>query len=356
MVERTRTFRSTARLIELEDELPSESEAQPNRITPWILRLLMAALLLFGSEILLWIDPPSRTIEDWALLAGGYFLLGTLALDLAARFRIRSVYDAMAVVGIVALYNGLLLNPETALSDFPGTFMTQVIGAHSLLEMEMFGLFLALTGGANRRIFRLLLGFSLWVGFYWGIWLRWTPSETDWLHEEVALTTMALWAGVLLAVIGVLAVFAGRRASTGTPDDLQVTVPGLGMVGIIGAGLLIYRASQIELDAAAVTIVAILTVLGLAILWFQRPTKGAILLDAHYPPILPPVVWIGAAIVIFTVATAVGYHLPKIDVLGYSQVSLMEYGFVAVGTLWWPVIAAVVSIDGLDRIGRMRRW
>jgi hypothetical protein len=131
-----------------------------------MLRLLMAALLLFGSEILLWIDPPARAFTDWLLLVVGYVALGALVLDLAARYRIRSVYDAMLVIAIYALCAGLLLNPQTALADFPRTFMTRVLGAHGLLGLEMFGLFLALTNGTGRRTRRLLPGSSLWVGFY----------------------------------------------------------------------------------------------------------------------------------------------------------------------------------------------
>lgn len=330
---------------------PDQSTNQP---AAWTLRLLMAALLLFGSEILLWIDPPGRSLSDWALLVVGYIALGALLLDLAARYRLRNVYDTMTLLVLYALYAGLLLNPDTALVDFPRTFLTRVIGAHSLLGLEMFGLFLVLTGGANTRALRLLLGFSLWIGFYWGTWGQGAALLTDWPGDAVSLETMFAVAGVVLAIAVVLFSAALRMSKPLTPPDLRLSPVAFLLILVVLAGIFILRLTEDAVDPGMVTITAFLTALGIGVLWFQRPTKGDVLLDVHIPPTPPPVIWLIAALGIFAGATAFGYHLPLLDIAGYSQLSLMEFGFAGVGTLWLPTVAAVVSIHGMDRVGRMR--
>jgi hypothetical protein len=325
-----------------------------NHTTAWTLRLLMALLLLFGSEILLWIDPPGRSLTDWSLLVVGYIALAALLLDLAARYRLRNVYDAMTLLVLYALYAGLLLNPETALVDFPRTFLTRVIGAHSLLGLEMFGLFLALTGGANTRTLRLLLGFSLWIGFYWGTWGQGVALLADWPGDAVSLGTMFAVAGVVLAVGLILFIAALRQSASLTPPDLRLSPVAFTLALVVLAGLFVVRLTEDAVDPGMVALTAALTVLGIGVLWFQRPTKGAVLLDAHIPPTSPPFVLLVAALGIFAGAAAFGYHLPLLDIAGYSQLSLMEFGFAGVGTLWLPTVAAVVSINGMDRVGRMR--
>lgn len=337
----------------------TNSPHSPPTPAAWLLRLLMATLLLFGAEILLWNNPQGRAIGEWGVLAAGYLALGALLLDLAARYGIRTLYDAMTLIALYALFAGLILNPQTALADFPRTFLTRVIGAYSLLGLEMFGVFLALTGGTDRRALRLLVGFSVWVGFYWGLWVRWSPSLSGWITEEIALEAMAVSAGGMLALALVLAWLAARMAArwgrTLAAADLRLPPAQFaGMLGIL-AVIFAARVFHAHIAPGAVALGGAIGLLCAAILWFQRPTKGAILLDAHLPPTLPSTVWLASALAVFALSTVLAYRLPLLDLNGYNQLSMMEYGFAGVGLVWLPIVAAVVSVNALDRIGRQRR-
>ena len=75
----------------------------------WFYRLLLAVLLLFGSEFLVWLNPFQRPLTDWLLLGVGYLALACLLLDLAVRFRLRNLYDVMVLAAIYGLLSSLLL-------------------------------------------------------------------------------------------------------------------------------------------------------------------------------------------------------------------------------------------------------
>ncbi|MBC8171837.1 MAG: hypothetical protein H7X77_09190, partial [Anaerolineae bacterium] len=121
-----------------------------SRIAPWLIRLLLAVTLFFGSEILLWTNLSGRSASDWLLLSPGYLALSTLLLDFIVRYRVRDLPGLMTIAGLYGLLNALLLNPDTTLFDIPRTLVTRVTGAHTLLGLEMLILFLALTGGHLR--------------------------------------------------------------------------------------------------------------------------------------------------------------------------------------------------------------
>ena len=145
------------------------------RLTSWLVRALLAVWLLFASEILLWANPPGRTLTEWAILIVGYLALAALLLDLLVRFRVRDVFGLLALAGVCGLLVSLLLNPATALADVPRTWATRVLGANSLLGLAGLAGFLQLTAGASRR---LLLAGGV-VGLLWGLWVRWLATFTD---------------------------------------------------------------------------------------------------------------------------------------------------------------------------------
>ena len=106
-------------------------------ITRWNFRLLLAMLLLFGMEILLWNKPPSRSLTDWLIVFVGYLALSTLMLDLIVRFRVSDIWGVMFVVGIYVLLNGLVINPSNAMEAVPGTIITRFLGGGWLVGLEI---------------------------------------------------------------------------------------------------------------------------------------------------------------------------------------------------------------------------
>lgn len=377
----------------------------PKPLTIWLLRGLLGVLFLFGSEILLWIDPPGRDLTEWLLLIPGYIALGALALDLAARYRIRSIYELMTVAAVYGLLNGLLLNPQTAFADFPRTLATRVVGGHTLVGFEMLGLFLALTAGQMTAWRWRFAGFALWVGFYWGIWVRWSPVLTDWLDAEVLPVTMFAWAGAILAVAAVFFIFLARRASSdkvSSLGDLTAQPPlgcngegelsaaqrgevrkavGTQRYGLSGASLpdtpaltlsdlclsplswsvllmvliVLFLAQAIResyTDYGVVPVIGGIIGLCIVVLWFQRSDKSRTVLDHSIPPTPLRWSWIGVVALVFAASTILAYHLPLVMVAGYNQLSLMEFGFAGVGFLWFPLIAGVIGGRALERQSR----
>jgi hypothetical protein len=78
-----------------------------------------------------------------------------------------------------------------------------------------------------------------------------------------------------------------------------------------------------------------------------RPGRTS--LDDHIPPSPLSWRWIALTVLIFAGATVLAYNLPLLDIAGYNQLSLMEFGFAAVGLVWLPSIAIVVGLRAYDR-------
>ncbi|GAB4513118.1 MAG: hypothetical protein OHK0046_13570 [Anaerolineae bacterium] len=316
----------------------------------WLLRLLLGTLFLLGSEVLLWIDPPGRSLPEWAVLVVGYMALGTLALDLLARYRARSVYEAMAVIAIVALLNGLLLNPTTSYVDFPRTLATRVLGAHGLLTLEMFGLFLVLTAGHIRYYLRLLLISGVWLGFFLGVWVRWAAVLIDWPPGElVPLPPVLVGVVVGVAVIAILLTLLARQKAAISLPDLRLSRTQWYVLVAVLAALFLLQAFSGGITLAAVLATAAIIALAVTILWFQRADTGRTVLDANMPPRPLPLLWLGLAFIITAGMTYVAYELPLLDILGYNQLSFMEFGFALVGFGWFPLLAAVIGGSAMER-------
>jgi hypothetical protein len=315
----------------------------------WALRLLLAILFIFGAELLLWTNPLQHSLTEWVLRIIGYLALATLILDFAVRYRIREVYDALVLMGIYGLLVGLMLQPQTSFADFPRTLMTRVMGGHTLIGVEMFGLFLALTGGHIPRYRRLLLGFSLWLGFYWGIWVRWSSLLTDLASSETDLFTMFACAGVVFILALIVFIFISKRHAAITPLDFRLSPLGLGVTLIALIVIFLERVINNAVDINILPAVIILIILCYAILWFRRADKGAALLDSHIPPTPLRWLWIVLALVIFSASAIFSYGIPLLNVLGFNQLSVMEFAFALGGLVWLPLVAAVFSVRAIDR-------
>ncbi len=65
--------------------------------------ILLALLLMFGSEILVWTNPPGRPLLQWLLLIPGYLALSAVLLDFTVRYRVRDVFGALLLTGVYSL-------------------------------------------------------------------------------------------------------------------------------------------------------------------------------------------------------------------------------------------------------------
>ncbi|NDJ61717.1 MAG: hypothetical protein GYB67_11365, partial [Chloroflexi bacterium] len=261
----------------------TESSAAPSGGSlrhAWSLRLLLAALLLAGSEVLLWTNPLGREPFAWVVLVAGYSALSTLLLEIAARFRMHNIFSLIALAGIYGLGNGLLLNPETALVEVPRTLISRALGAHALIGLLVLALYLRLAGGL-RLPTALTVIVGAVIGLAWGFWARWSPTElllTPGPPTEPSAILIA--GGISLIVIIALLLLVGRLRRAHADDALPflTRVEWLGVATVL-ITLLIVRLLNATLDSLSLTVGIVLSGYSLIILWFLRRVRGATLLD-----------------------------------------------------------------------------
>lgn len=325
------------------------------RLVVWLLRLALAALLLFGSDVLLWAEIQIRPPEEWVLHGIGYLILATLLLDIGVRYRIRDVYDSMAALAIYALIAGLLITPQVSMADFPRTLVTRTLGGHNLGGAVGFGIFLVLTAGHLPRYRQTLIAGLAWTGFYWGTWMRWTPEFSLLFTQAVSLPTMFLYAAVPITMGLLLFFIAWQTRQAVTPADFQLsTIGGLFLLLALTIIFLI-RVVQNMLNVAALGLTLVLILVCIGILWFRRSEKAPMLMTAHVPPTPLHPVWLLLSGAAFVLMTILGYALPLVGTPEYNQLFLMELGYAAVGFLWLPVLAGVIAMRGIDYQMRTRQ-
>lgn len=319
--------------------------------TVWLLRLLLALALAYGGEVLLWTNPPGRTLPDIGLLAVGYLAIATLLLDIFARYRVRDFWGVMLLAGLYGLLNGLLLNPQTALYDVPRTLITRTMGAHTLLGLEMLVLFITLLDGRTTRRRWILLVGSLAVGLAWGVWVGLSPLQTDVNYGIVPLETMLIVGiGGIILLCGLYLLTVYRiRGATFTPDAFVLPLGGLLGLLLILAVLFFIRVLQNQLVGVSVVMVAIVLGLTFAILWNRKNTKLPTYSE-NLSPIAPlsPLWLILSAL--FVLATGIfAYNLPIIGTTDLNQLSVVVFGFTLYGLSWLPFVSLVLGVRAYIR-------
>jgi hypothetical protein len=319
------------------------------RLVPvWGLRLLLALLLLFGAEVLLWTGFMRYDALDWLVRVAGYVALSVLILDLLTRYRVRNIYDVMMVLAIYALLVSVLVTPDVSLQGFPSSLLTRMLGGHGLLGMEMFGLLLVLTAADNRRYRLLMLAVAAWLGFYWGVWMRWTPVLGT-LFEEIPLMTMFTVFAAGCGLIVLVFLLLRRPLQRLAPADLRLSTLGWLLLLLVLIVLFLVQALRGLILTDVLPLSIFLLLVCWSVLWFRHDPKEAMLLDQHLPARPLSLTWLLLALLCFGAAFVPGYWLPLVGFSFYNQHWLMEIGFAAVGALWLPLVAVVVAMRGLDR-------
>jgi hypothetical protein len=305
-------------------------------------RILLAALLAFGSEVLAWNNPTGHTLLDWLLILPGYLALSAVLLDFTVRYRARDLFGALVLAGIYSLGAALIIFPQAAFIDMPRTLVTRVMGAHALIAAEMIGLFLALTGGGAGHARRNLLMGCLIVGAAWGFWVKGWPADAG--YADVSLVTMLAYGVGGLAIIGLLAYLSSAlTADASSPQVLRLSLRGWGVVVIVLSALFLLRLAQGDIDTGALILTGLLLVLSWGILWFRGRTKGETLLDNHLPVRLLPLPALLLAAALFLAVAVFIYNLPAVDVSGVTPVTIIGLGFTGYGLAWLPTVSLVLG-------------
>jgi hypothetical protein len=311
-------------------------------LSAWRHRFWLGGLLFFGSEIVLWTQMQREWLE-WLLIGGGYLALAALTLEAAAFFRARSVFEALALAGVIGLANGLLLNPSTALVDLPRTLVTRAMGAHALMALAMIGAFTLIVGARRTPALRIGLGIgALGLGLFWGVWARWSPTELVG-QPETPLAEMLGAGALVLAALVALARWL-PTASIPRLNRLDWTL----CLGALLA-LLIVRLVSAQIGAFALIAAPLLIAYCLAVLYFRQRKKPGSFMDAGASA--PAWGWAAAAAAIFLGAGALGYHLPRQIALG-DLLALLAVAFTAYGLVWLPCVSLVLGAQAFSRRAR----
>lgn len=333
---------------------------------------LLASLLLFGSEIVLWTMPTTRSLFDWGLLIVGYLALSLILLELAAFYRARNIFDLITLAGIYGLLNALLLNPASALVDVPRTLVTRAMGAHSLIGLAMLAFFLWVSG-RRRAPLAVFAGTAL-VGIAWGTWAHWSPLEFA-TGGETPLSTLLIAALVPLAAGGIALILNPSRG-TKAPINASLSftqsegmavgdspssegairrMTRLDWVLVLAAGLtlLIVRWAEGVLDAFSLVTIPLLIVYCVAVLYFQRRKKGAMLLDGLEGRESSPALYTAGGIAVM-LGGLLGYSLPR-GAGASDPLAVIAVVFTGYGLVWLPAVSLVLGARAFARQARALR-
>lgn len=325
--------------------------------------LLLALLLMFGSEILVWTNPVGRPIWEWLLLIPGYLALSAVLLDFIVRYRIRDIFGALLLTGIYSLSAALILNPSSTLNDLPRTLVTRVMGGHALIAAEMIGLYLVLTGGGGQSRRNLWIGCVI-VGMAWGIWVKNWPLDEG--FGAVSLPVMLAFGvgGIALIVVylyGVLpriSVLTTAITNSEPNDPLSILLLNrrgwLIMAAVLGV-LLAVRLLQGQLSNIGLLLCPVLLVLCWGILWFRGRKRGDTLLDGRVPVRPLGLSNFLVAAVLFLGVAILAYNLPDVKFGTLTPFTLIGLGFTAYGLAWLPTVSLVLGVQGYLRQLATRR-
>lgn len=328
---------------------------KPSMVARWDVRLLLAACLMLGSEILLWNDPLNRSFAAWLVLLPGYIALAALLIDVMVRHKVRDFLGLMTVSGVYGLLNALLLNPAETLFDVPRTLVTRATGAHSLLGLEMLILFLALTGGGGRRAGARRLRWALvagaaGVGVAWGAWVRWSPEQADITYTLTPYPTMMLIGAVGVLVVAGLAFVMFRRSAAIQPEHLQLTLRESALVGLVLILIALLRLAQnVYTSGAAIFLVAVLLSLCAAMIWFRRNTRHPMLLADHFPMKPLPWIWLILAVAVLFWTAVFAHNVPRLGTPTFDQGIFVAAGFALYGLAWLPTVSLILGVRAYIR-------
>ncbi|MBE2182158.1 MAG: hypothetical protein IAE89_01920 [Anaerolineae bacterium] len=316
--------------------------------------VLLALLLAFGSEVLLWPHAPDKTAAEWLLAALLYPAIAALLLHLASRNRMRDLFGLMALAGIYGILNSLLINPTSTLVDVPRTWFTRVLGAHSFIGLLMMGLFLALLPFISRRrvIFTALIAF--WGGICWGTWAKWSPTFTASVSEPTPLALMlgAVMINMLaIGAVGWLLVKQDREQG----QLLTLSRRGLAWVILVLVIALIIRISAGSVDVLSTVTLGTFIMISLGVLYYQERAKGSTLLDtASQFSGTRWIVLLALSTGLLLVGGLIGYGLERGDAAS-DPVFVVTTLFTGYGIAWLPAVAGVLGARALIRQARIGR-
>jgi hypothetical protein len=178
------------------------------RLPIWGLRLILGTMLLTLSELVMWQNPPARSLLDWPILLVLYVALAAVLMDLTVRFQANGIASLLMVSGLYALVSSSIIN-HSAFSALPHSLVVQGMGLQT--GAGLYGLLLYVTVMRGRQVEPIRIAAAAALGALWGIWVHWYPLRTSGNWGLVTIETATLYIVPAMVLLGILLlVFAPR--------------------------------------------------------------------------------------------------------------------------------------------------
>lgn len=308
-------------------------------------RLLLALLLGFSAEILMWAGAANRSATDSLLVVLGLAAASLILFDIMVRWHVRDLYGVAALGGLFALSYITLFNPIAPTRDIELALLIDVMGGQALLAMGVLLLFFVLSGTAQRWAW---LGLPLggFIGACWGVWMRWAAISGDWGARPVTLEAMLLIGGGVWVMIAITA-WVCQRVAPIAADSLQ-----MGAYEALFAGGVVILALYRQFDEQRIDVPIYLVFSGLgaictAMLWSRKDSYFTWIPDPWQPkPAWLPFILTG---VLFLLAAGTTFSLPPTETDSLSLFDAIRLGFALFGLLWLPGLALLLGLKAILR-------
>ncbi len=193
-----------------------------DRLPVWGLRVLLGAILLTLSELVMWQNPPARSLLDWLVLLILYIGLAAILMDLVVRYQVRDPATLILISGIYGLVSSTIISHSAFDNIAAGPYGLLVRGLGLQTAAGLYGLlfFIVVMRGKQTEPLQALGAAA--IGLLWGIWVHWYPIQEKVNWGLVPIETASLYMIVALIFVGVLVAVVVPRFRTFAELKLQL--------------------------------------------------------------------------------------------------------------------------------------
>src|SRR5690349_3530402 len=119
------------------------------RLPVWGLRLTLGVILFTLSEIVMWNNPPPRSVIEWPVLLILYIALAAIMMDVVARFQVNTVATLLLTSALYGLIVSVIIN-HSAFDDLaagPFAFLVRGLGLQTAAGLYGILLFVIIMRG-----------------------------------------------------------------------------------------------------------------------------------------------------------------------------------------------------------------
>jgi hypothetical protein len=181
------------------------------RLPVWGLRIVLGIVLFTLSELVMWQNPPARSLTDWPILLILYICLAAILMDLVVRFQVNTPGALVLVCAIYGLLIAVIINHSAfdSIDQSLNRFLIRGLGLQSAAGLYGLLMFIVVMRGQQITILHILA--AIVVGMLWGIWVHWYPIQVGVEWGLVPIETASTYILAALVVIGLMFAYVVPR-------------------------------------------------------------------------------------------------------------------------------------------------